>query len=61
MTTPESQATFRKWLDEAIEEARADAKETADAMNSFGHGYDSGIRDGLIKARSYFTGEDWCN
>ena len=55
----ESQATFRKWLDETIEEARVDAKETADCPNSYGHDYDEGIRDGLKKARSYFTGEEY--
>lgn len=58
MTTPQSQDAFRKWLDEAISEARVDAKETADAPNSYGHGYDEGIRDGLLKARNYFTGDN---
>lgn len=58
MTTPKAQAFFLKWLDEQIEQAKEDAKETKDSPNSYGHGFDSGFRDGLMKVKEYFTGDN---
>lgn len=50
--------TFRTWLDEEIELARIDEKESHKAaMNSYGAGYDGGVVRGLIMVRNYFTGE----
>lgn len=58
MTTPQSQNEFREWLDEEIESALELAKESNKiAMNSYGAGQDYGEYMGLLRVRSYFTGE----
>lgn len=56
--SPEKENDFREWLDEEIAEALSLAKESsAIAMNSYGAGQDYGEYMGLLKVRSYFTGE----
>lgn len=58
MSTPGSQDDFRKWLDGEIADALGVARESSDlAMNSYGAGYDYGEYMGLLRVRSYFTGE----
>lgn len=58
MTTPNSQDSFRQWLDEEIESAKESAAESNKAaMNSYGAGMDYGEYMGLRRVRDYFTGE----
>lgn len=56
--TPQSENEFRKWLDEEIKDAKEMAKESSKQdMNSYGAGMDYGEYQGLLRVRSYFTGE----
>ncbi len=58
MSTPQSQGSFREWLDEEIAEALVTARSSGKAaMNSYGAGMDYGTYMGLLQARNYFTGE----
>lgn len=53
--TPQSQAAFRKWLDEEIQVAKGVAKEN---LSPFCAGYVSGFLAELQRVEEYFTGGD---